>query len=399
MPKEWKVVPLSRIADIGPGINKALSEMGKGTLYVTVEDLYHGSFLGIGRLGRIRISKSEVERFSLQVGDLVLGKSSVKRDGIGYPNLFLGSTEPVVPSGFTYRVRPDMSVLNSKFLLQYLRSGPGRKWIIDNSQSSALTNINSSIVERYPVMLPPLKEQVSIAEALSDADSSIEALERLIAKKRDMKLGAMQELLTGRTRLPGFTEHWQEVRLGDHASMRSGGTPLSSVAAFYGGSIPWASISDMSNTGKYLKTTERSITEAGLASSSAVVYAERVLLYAMYASIGECCISTRAMASSQAILGIKCASTLNVEFLYYIMQMKRAESMRMGQQGTQSNLNAEMVRNTIFATPSSQEQEAIAAVLGAMDEEIEALEIQLRKMKMVKEGMMQDLLTGKVRLV
>jgi type I restriction enzyme S subunit len=105
------------------------------------------------------------------------------------------------------------------------------------------------------------------------------------------------------------------------------------------------------------------------------------------------------MASSQAILGIKCASTLNVEFLYYIMQMKRAELMRMGQQGTQSNLNAEMVRNTIFASPSLQEQEAIADVLGAMDDEIEALENQLEKTKMVKEGMMQDLLTGKVRLV
>jgi type I restriction enzyme S subunit len=198
---DWNELELSKVAEIGPGINKALSEMGSGSLYVTVEDIYHGSFLDAGRLGRIRISKSEVERFSLQVGDLVLGKSSVKRDGIGYPNLFLGCAEPVVPSGFTYRVRPDKKVLNSAFLLQYLRSRPGRKWIIDNSQSSALTNINSSIVNRYPVIMPPLKEQEAIAEALTVMDDELGALTEQAFKLRMVKQGMMQDLLTGKVRL------------------------------------------------------------------------------------------------------------------------------------------------------------------------------------------------------
>jgi type I restriction enzyme S subunit len=198
---DWKEVALCKVAHIGPGINKALSEMGTGSLYVTVEDIYYGSFLDVGRLGRIRISKSEVERFSLEVGDLVLGKSSVKRDGIGYPNLFLGCAEPVVPSGFTYRVRPDRSLLSSKFLLQYLRSRPGRKWIIDNSQSSALTNINSSIINKYPVTLPPLNEQEEIAEVLTVMDDELEALTEQVSKLRMVKEGMMQDLLTGKVRL------------------------------------------------------------------------------------------------------------------------------------------------------------------------------------------------------
>jgi type I restriction enzyme S subunit len=284
-------------------------------------------------------------------------------------------------------------------LLQYLRSRPGRKWIIDNSQSSALTNINSSIINRYPVIIPPLKEQEAIAEALSDTDAAIESLDALIVKKRDVKQATMQQLLTGRTRLPGFTTDWKEVRLGEHASMRSGGTPLTSVASFYGGTIPWASISDMSASGKYLGATDRYITEAGLASSPAVVFPEGVLLYAMYASIGECCISVCPMATSQAILGIKCATSLNLEFLYYTMQSKRAEIARSGQQGTQANLNAQMVRETMFRLPPLKEQEAIAEAFNVMDDELEALTEQVSKLRMVKEGMMQDLLTGKVRLV
>ena len=198
---DWKELELSRVAEIGPGINKALSEMGTGSLYVTVEDIYSGSSLDVRRLGRIRISRSEIERFSLQVGDLVLGKSSVKRDGIGYPNLFLGCAEPVVPSGFTYRVRPDKEVLSSMFLLQYLRSRPARKWIIDNSQSSALTNINSSIINRYPIIVPPLKEQEAIAETLSAMDDELDALAEQTSKLRMMKEGMMQDLLTGKVRL------------------------------------------------------------------------------------------------------------------------------------------------------------------------------------------------------
>jgi len=286
---------------------------------------------------------------------------------------------------------PDFS---TKYL--YYATGDPKFW---PSRGAAQPFIGLGDVRNLKVQLPPLKEQEAIAEALSDADAAIESLDALITKKRDVKQATMQQLLTGRTRLPGFNADWKEVRLGDHASMRSGGTPLTSVASFYGGTIPWASISDMSASGKYLSVTDRSITEAGLSSSPAVVFPERVLLYAMYASIGECCISLSPMATSQAILGIKCASSLDLEFLYYIMQSKRAEIALSGQQGTQSNLNAQMVRETLFTLPPLKEQEAIADALRVIDDELEVLTEQVTKLRMVKEGMMQDLLTGKVRLV
>lgn len=198
---EWASLNLSRAANLRPGINKPTSEMGAGTLYVTVQDLYEGVSIVPERLGRIRLSQAEIEAGVLEEGDIVFGKSSVKRDGIGYPSQFLGASEPAVCSGFTYRARPDRSIVDARYLFYWLRSSPVRRWLIDNSQASALTNINKAIADAIPVKAPSVPEQTAIATVLSDMDTEIEALEHRRDKARQIKQGMMQELLTGRTRL------------------------------------------------------------------------------------------------------------------------------------------------------------------------------------------------------
>ena len=157
---------------------------------------------GCGGLSRIKVSNVEIEKNALQVGDIVFGKSSVKRDGIGYPSQFLGCAEPVVCSGFTYRARARQRVANATFLFYALRAEQTRQWVIDNSQASALTNINQRIADAIPLRMPPsLPEQTAIAEVLSDMDEELAALETRLAKTRALKQGMMQSLLTGRIRL------------------------------------------------------------------------------------------------------------------------------------------------------------------------------------------------------
>src|SRR5207253_6215308 len=117
----------------------------------------------------------------------------------------------------------------------------------------AYPQISLQQVREAEVPLPPTKaEQEAIAEALHDADALIESLEQLLAKKRQIKQGAMQELLTGKKRLPGFSGEWEVKRLGDVAEMGSGGTPPTSVPGYYDGDIPWVSISDMTKGGKVI---------------------------------------------------------------------------------------------------------------------------------------------------
>ena len=199
---EWEVKRLKLVAEISTGINKPLSEMGSGTLYVTVQDLYDKISIRTERLSRIKVSPSEIETRGLTVGDIVFGKSSVKRDGIGYPSQFLGCDEPVVFSGFTYRARARSGITDATFLFYALREEKTRRWLIDNSQASALTNINQTIADAIPVNVPPnVPEQTAIAAVLTEMDAELAALEQRREKTRALKQAMMQELLTGRTRL------------------------------------------------------------------------------------------------------------------------------------------------------------------------------------------------------
>ena len=246
---------------------------------------------------------------------------------------------------------------------------------------------------------PTASEQRHIAAALSDADELIAALTELLEKKRNLKQGAMQQLLTGKRRLPGFKGKWVEIRLGSMCQMFSGGTPLSTERSYYGGCIPWVSISDISSAGKYIESTENQLTQKGFESSSVRWYPAGCLLFAMYASIGKCCISRNRITSSQAILGIFDFKGLDVEFLYYNLSSRTKELIALGQTGTQSNLSKKIVSEILVNPPVDvQEQRAIAEVLSDMDEEIAGIEVELEKAKNVKTGMMQQLLTGKVRL-
>ena len=126
---EWEVKTLKHAAEISAGINKPLSEMGSGTLYVTVQDLYDGTSIRTDRLSRIRVSPAEIEAKGLAAGDIVFGKSSVKREGIGYPSIFLGCVEAAVFSGFNYRARARRDVADASFLFYALRSARTRRWL------------------------------------------------------------------------------------------------------------------------------------------------------------------------------------------------------------------------------------------------------------------------------
>ena len=209
----------------------------------------------------------------------------------------------------------------------------------------------------------------------------------------------MQELLTGQRRLQGFRGEWKVNRLGDLTQMCSGGTPPSSNPDFYNGQIPWVSISDMTSAGKYIASTEKKLTNEGFSSCAAKMFPSGTVLYAMYASLGECSIANVSLCTSQAILGIQPGEKIDGEYLYYYLQFIKNSVKNMGQQGTQANLNKGMVGDFLLKTPSLSEQKSIVEVLHEMDKEISNLELRLSKSQKIKQAMMQELLTGRIRLI
>jgi len=156
-------------------------------------------------------------------------------------------------------------------------------------------------------------------------------------------------------------------------------------------------IADITNTSKYLYDTEKKITEKGLRNSSAKIFKKDVLLFAMYASVGKCCIAKVDVSCNQAILGI-ITKNIDREFLYYYLVFCEQKITHMGQTGAQKNLNKEIVKKIDIDYPSEDEQLAISQILSDMDAEIDELEKKRDKYLMIQNGMMQKLLTGEIRL-
>jgi type I restriction enzyme S subunit len=155
----------------------------------------------------------------------------------------------------------------------------------------------------------------------------------------------------------------------------------------------------MTSGGKVIMTTDRNLSRSGFANSAAQMFPAGTVLYAMYASLGECSIAGISLCTSQAILGIRPKDRLDGEFLYYYLTSLKTSVKSLGQQGTQSNLNKGMVQDFRLSLPPLPEQTAVATVLSDMDLELAALEQRRDKTRALKQGIMQELLTGRTRLV
>jgi type I restriction enzyme S subunit len=256
---------------------------------------------------------------------------------------------------------------------------------------------------QLPVIVPPsLHEQQAIAKALSDADALIESLEQLLAKKRQIKQGAMQELLIGKRRLPGFEEDWQPKRLDELAEIGSGGTPSTTQPAFWDGGILWCTPTDITALagGKYLSTTTRTISPLGLKSSSAEVIPANSVVMTSRATIGECAINLLPVTTNQGFKNFVPLSRTNVEFLYYLLLMQKDKFIALCGGSTFLEIGkTQLGRFEVIVPPTEREQAEISEVLSAMDDDIALLRLKLQKARQIKEAMMQNLLTGRIRLV
>jgi type I restriction enzyme, S subunit len=343
---------------------------------------------------KVSVDDPESKRYILDEGDVVFARTGAS---VGKTYIHKDENGKLVFAGFLIRVRTNREKLLPEFLNFYTHTERYYKLVKEISPRSGQPGINSSEYSEILFLLPPIEEQGRIVRVLECWDGYLEKLNRKIEVKKSIKKGLMQTLLTGEKRLAGFSDKWQVVKLGDVSKMRSGGTPKSTVPEFYDGGIPWVSISDMTKCGKVLYSTERTLSKKGMENSAAFLYPKGTILYAMYASIGECVIAGIETTSSQAILGIQPKiERLDGIFLYFYLVMIKEKIKLQGQQGTQSNLNAGMVRDFILNLPKLEEQKAIAEILAKADEEIKALEKKKEIIEVQKKFLLNNLVTGNI---
>jgi type I restriction enzyme S subunit len=290
--------------------------------------------------------------------------------------------------------------VESGFIFAVLLSHRFTSFAESSSARSGIPKINRDELSKFVVALPPLPEQRAIANALSDADALLTALDSLIAKKRLVKQGAMQELLTGKRRLSGFSEKWEVKTISEIGSkFLNGGTPSTHKAEYWKGNIPWVTGADIVDQ-KVIDVIRRFITKEAVNNSSTNVVEKGNLLIVTRTGVGKIAIAPFDLAISQDITGVYIKKEFALpEFLFWHFNYN-ANSLRNLNQGTSI---AGITRGTLLSLsislPSLPEQQAIAEILSDMDSEINALETRREKTRLLKQGMMQELLTGKIRLV
>ncbi|KAB8301852.1 restriction endonuclease subunit S [Bifidobacterium apri] len=279
---------------------------------------------------------------------------------------------------------------------QYLNSASFRNQLFPKMQGTKVISLSRTTVSNATVRYPSLAEQRRIGEFFSTLDSLIAAAERqetLLRRKKQAYLQLMfprEGETQPRLRFAGFSGGWERRQLREVAEKTgSGGTPTSSNPRYYGGSIPFLGISDIN--GRYVDTTQKTLTEEGLANSAAWIVPQGTISLAMYASYGKSAILARAMATSQAFFNIVFRSNVTRDFVFSRLQCaeSRHEWDALVSTGTQPNLSGSKLKKWTIGYPSLPEQHHIGEFFKVLDSLIAAAEERTKALTALKSVYLQ----------
>lgn len=306
----------------------------------------------------------------------------------------------VVAGLHTMWCRPAQNTFAIKFLGYFMNTSLYHNQVLPLIQGIKVSSVSKSAIQGTWLCIPPIEEQRRIASALTSIDNLIDSLDRQIAKKRDIKQGAMQQLLSGKKRLKGFTEPWVEKKLGDVVTNSTGLTYSPNNVKKYGTLVLRSS--NIKN-GKLIFEdnvfVEMSIPERAKVHTNDLLVCVR---NGSKALIGKSAVITEdaeGMAFG-AFMTILRANGIEQIFLNYYWQTDFVQKQVRDNMGATINqiTNADISDFDIYVPYSFTEQQSIASVLTFMDNELSALEAKRKKYEQIKQGMMQQLLTGRIRL-
>jgi type I restriction enzyme, S subunit len=368
LPEDWEVAALGGLVRITSGTSPSLFRFsGSGIPYFKVEQLSNAE----------KYLDAINTPYLFESGDTVSGQSVIfaKRGAA------IALNKVRILKGASFMDTNLMALTPRDGLeCEYLYYALGHIGLWRFADTTSVPQINNKHVKPLPFPLPSPAEQRAIAEALSDVDALLSGLDRLIAKKRDLKQAAMQKILTGKTRLPGFNGEWEEKRLGDVIQIKKG--QLITRNTLMPGDIPVvAGGKQPAYFHAFANRFGRTITISASGASAGYVALYNEPIYA-----SDC--STISEAESYCI-----------DFVFYQLLLRQETIYKSQTGGAQPHVHAKDLNPIPFTLPSIPEQTAIAEVLTEMDSELAALEARRDKTGDLKQAMMQELLTGRTRLI
>jgi len=404
LPEDWEIVTIDEIS-----LDMADGPFGSNLKKVHYTNKREARIIQLGNIGEDGWKDEntkyttfehakEISRCVVTPGNAVVAKMMPAGRAIVCPN----AEKMYVLSSDAVKIAFDENTVLTQYFVYATKTKLFQQQISDEIQGSTRARTSISKLRKNYIALPPIHEQSIIVEALSDIDALITSFEKLMEKKKAIKQGATQELLTGKKRLPGFEGEWEKVRIGDTCNVLRGGSPrpIQNYLTDDPRGINWIKIGDVKEGEKYIESTAERIIEAGVSMSREVFAGDFILSNSM--SFGRPYILKIDGCIHDGWLVIQnYQSDFNQQYLYYVLgsSIIKEQYISMAAGSSVQNLNKDKVSNVIISRPEKDEQIAIASILSDIDTEISKIEAELEKYRQIKQGMMNELLTGKIRLL
>lgn len=392
VPEGWNEEKLGDLFDFKNGANTKAANYGSGIKFVNVMDIFENNVLTCKKIKEsVNLPAKKADLYRLKMGDILFNRTSETFNEIALTSVYLDSRLAIF-GGFVIRGRPISDSLNLQFCIYCFSSSSVRKELIRRGQGAIRANIGQADLRHVPLLVPPLLEQQKIAKILSTWDKAIEKLEALILAKKTRKKALMQQLLTEKKR---FDDEWDEFKLKEILTEKKSRNKkglverVLSVTNHSGFVLPEnlfsrrAASNDLSNY---------KIVEKGQFG-----YNPSRINVGSFARLDEYKIGV--LSPMYVIFSI---NDKKLDSNFFINWMSSHEAKQKISSSTQGSVRNSVGFNTlgmfIIKLPSLSEQQKVASVLSAADQEIENNQQQLETLKQQKKGLMQQLLTGKKRV-
>ena len=413
IPEEWEIGTFKEWFDILS--NNTLSRADMNNDHGTIKNIHYGDVLiKLGEVTNVKTASlpfvNDIQKVKsasrLRDGDIIIADTAEDYT-VGKATEVCDSNDDTVISGLhTIPVRPKEGLFEKGFLGYFYNSSVYHNQLLPLITGTKVSAISKQGVSNTQILRPLHSEQKRIAEALSDVDGLISSLEKLIEKKKAVKQGAMQYMLTGKKRLPGFTGEWKDYIVGNIGDFYSG-LSGKSKKDFDCGDARFITFLNVLSNVKIDTSLLASVDVKDNESQNAVKKGDLFFNTSSETpeEVGMCAVLDDEVENTYLnsfCFGYRLKDNKqNPLFLSYFFngEIGRKIMSVLAQGATRYNLSKNNFAETMINLPSKEEQIAIASILSDMDSEIESLEKKLAKARQLKQGMMQQLLTGKIRLV
>lgn len=422
LPHGWNEAPLGTVADIRvSNVDKKTTPGEQHVRLCNYMDVYTSDYLDDARpYMEATASSSEIARFGLQRDDVLITKDSETPDDIAIPAVVDQDVINLVCGYHLALLRPS-GLLDGTWLSKQLQQARAQRYFAKMATGSTRYGLSNASIAEFPVWLPDLLAQKKASLILRTIDEAIRKTEQVIEKLKAMKQGLLHDLLTrgiddnGELRPPPteaphlykdsplgmIPRGWSAVQLGTCGQWVSGGTPSTSVPAYWDGGVPWITAASLKTF--WLCSSERTLTELGVQNGSRMVPEGTVLFVVRGMSLKKefrVGVSVRPLAFGQDCKALVPNPGLRADFLGHLLLGEEDRVLRIVDEASHGTgrLAIPPLQAMYIRVPNRQEQDAIIEVLDSHEDRVREEGEQLAKLRTLKRGLMDDLLTGRVRV-